>query len=224
MPSFSDFRTEVFGLSVADVKYQAPSWKESRRVIVVREEIAKRLNACGRCLFNMPDYTFHAIVTTLAHSPEDVWRFYNSRADCENRIKELKDDFGADGFCLQSFDGTEGVFRIICFLFNLIADFKRNIIVDERPRMSTLRNSLLVIGAILGMKGRDPVLRLGLRGQWQMAFQALLDRIEAVVRSTAAQLVNLQEIAGLMPLRPWRLRRCRRHTPDWLSPGWLLGN
>jgi hypothetical protein len=37
----------------------------------------------------------------------ETWRFYKSRAECENRIKELKEDFGANGFCLHSFDGTE---------------------------------------------------------------------------------------------------------------------
>ena len=55
-----------------------------------------------------------------------LWRFYNSRAECENRIKELKEDFGAGGFCLHSFEWySEAAFRLICFLFNLIADFKR---------------------------------------------------------------------------------------------------
>ena len=42
---------------------------------------------------------------TLGHNPVQTWRFYNSRAESENRIKELKEDFGAGGFCLQSFDG-----------------------------------------------------------------------------------------------------------------------
>lgn len=51
----------------------------------------------------MPGYTFHAVVTTLALPATDLWRFSNSRAESENRSKELKVDFGADGFCLQSF-------------------------------------------------------------------------------------------------------------------------
>jgi hypothetical protein len=68
---------------------------------------------------------------TLDHDPVQTWRFYNSRAESENLIKELKEDFGAGGFCLQSFDGTEAAFRLICFLFNLIADFKREVTRDE---------------------------------------------------------------------------------------------
>jgi hypothetical protein len=96
-----------------------------------------------------------------------TWRFNHSRAESENRIKELKEDFGADGFCLQSFDGTETAFRLICFLFNLMADFKREVTRDQAHRLSTLRMQVLVIGAILGREGRYTVLRLGLRDRWR---------------------------------------------------------
>src|SRR5271167_617888 len=34
----------------------------------------------------VPGYTFHVLVTTLGHDPVQTWRFYNSRAECENRI------------------------------------------------------------------------------------------------------------------------------------------
>jgi hypothetical protein len=106
-----------------------------------------------------------------------TWRFYNSRAEIENRIKELKDDFAADGFCLQSFYGTEAAFRLICFLFNLVTEFKREVIQDEAPRLSTLRTKVLVIGAIMGREGRHPLLRLGLRDRWRQHFALLLERI-----------------------------------------------
>ena len=37
----------------------------------------------------------------------EVWRTYRGRADCENRIKELKADFGLDTFNLHDFWATE---------------------------------------------------------------------------------------------------------------------
>jgi hypothetical protein len=94
--------------------------------VVVRETIRERPAARGRKLLEVPGYTFQVLVTTLGHDPGPTWRFYNSRAECENRIKQLKDDFGAGGFCLHSFDGTTAAFRLIGFLFNLSADFKRD--------------------------------------------------------------------------------------------------
>ena len=104
---------------------------------MVRELLDERPEARGRKLLEVPGYTFHVLVPTLGHDPVATWRFYNSRAESENRIKELKEDVGADGFCLQSFAGTEAAFRLICLLFNLIAEFKREVIQNEAPRLST---------------------------------------------------------------------------------------
>src|SRR5712691_6838160 len=135
------------------------------------------------------------------HDPVQTWRFYNSRAESENRIKELKQDFGADGFCLHSFDGTEAAFRLICFLFNRIADFKREVTQNEAPRLMTLRTRLLVIGAIRGADGRQQILRLGLRGRWRQRFAALLARIAAPAVSTVAQFAA--DLNNPVP-RPWK--------------------
>jgi len=172
------------GLEAAETSYQAYGWQAPRRLVVVRETLRERPEARGRKLLEVPGYTFHVLVTTLSHDPVQAWRFYNSRAESENRIKELKEDFGAGGFCWQSFDGTEAALRLICFLFNLIADFKREVTQDDSPRLMTLRTRLLVIGAIRGAEGRKPVLRLGLRGRWRQRFQALLARIAALAVST----------------------------------------
>jgi hypothetical protein len=90
------------GLEAAETSYQALGWKAPRRLVVVREELRQRPEARGRMLIEVPGYTYHVLVTTLAHNPVETWQFYNSRADSENRLKELKEDFGADGFCLQS--------------------------------------------------------------------------------------------------------------------------
>ncbi|MFI5342317.1 MAG: IS1380 family transposase [Candidatus Methylomirabilales bacterium] len=195
------------GLEVAETWYQGLQWPAARRLVVVRERIQDRPEARGRRLFEIPGYTFHAVVTTLPLPPEDVWRFYNSRADSENRLKELKDDFGARGFSLQAFDGTEAAFRLICFLFNLVALFKRDVTGNERPQLTTLRSRLLVVGAILGARGRRPILRLGLTGRLQARFAALLDRIATLAGPTVAQLATWGEMHGFSPPSRWRTRK-----------------
>jgi hypothetical protein len=201
------------GLEVAETPYQALKWAAARRLVVVRELVRERPEARGRRLIEVPGYTFHAVVTTLPLAPEDVWRFYNSRADSENRLKELKDDFGARGFCLQSFDGTEAAFRLICFLFNLVALFKREVTRNERPQLATLRARLLVVGAILGARGRHPILRLGLTGQVRAHFATLLDRIVALARPTVAQLGNWAAMHGFSPPTPWRAKKSQIAFP-----------
>jgi hypothetical protein len=201
------------GLEVAETWYQGLRWPAARRLVVVRELIQERPEARGRRLFEVPGYTFHAVVTTLPLLPEEVWRFYNHRADSENRLKELKDDFGARGFSLQAFDGTEAAFRLICFLFNLVALFKRDVTRNERPQLTTLRARLLVVGAILGARGHRPILRLGLTGRLQATFAALLDRIATLAGPTVAQLANWGEMRGFSPPSRWRTRKSPRAFP-----------
>ena len=203
------------GLEAGETTYCAHGWHAPRRLVVVRELLDERPEARGRKLLEVPGYTFHVLVTTLGHDPVATWRFYNSRAESENRIKELKEDFGAGGFCLQSFDGTEAAFRLICFLFNLIAEFKREVTEDQAPRLSTLRTKVLVIGAILGREGRHTVLRLGLRERWRQRFAALLQRIAALAISTVAQFADY---AKNPTLRPWKPRRPAHRHPLVLVP------
>ncbi len=205
------------GLEVSEVAYQTYGWPQPRRVVCVRERIAERPQARGRQLLEVPGYTFHAVVTTLSLPAAEVWRFYNSRAESENRIKELKEDFGADGFCLQSFDGTEAVFRLICCLYNLMAEFKRDILRDTTRRLLTVRHQVLVVGAILGARGRTPVLRLGLRRRWRERFAGLLARINAHVASTVAQFDLVALYQQLGPPRPWKPRRAKS-SPSTLIP------
>jgi len=125
----------------------------------------------------VPGYRFHAVVTTLTTPPEEVWRTYNGRADSENRIKELKDAFGADGFCSQRFAGTDAALRFICFLYNLIAEFQRALGGPVQRTLATLRTTLFACGAILGASGRRPILRLSRAKPWQATFLDALQRL-----------------------------------------------
>lgn len=202
------------GLEVAETRYLPPSWKHSRRIVVVRERISERPDAKGRRLFDLPGYTFHTVVTTLELPAIEVWRFYNGRADCENRLKELKHDYGADGFCLNAFDGTEAVFRMICAFYNLLAAFKADVTRDPAPQLARLRTEHFVAGAIVGRDGRDVVLRLGLRGRYRERFSALLERIDSTTRSTVTQLRNALEPLAFTDSRPWQPRPARRQSPS----------
>lgn len=192
------------GLEVAEGMYHPHYWEAPRRVVVIRKQIRRQVKGV---LFEIVDWQYHAIVTTLSSPAIDVWRFYNGRGDCENRIKELKYDFNGDGFCLQSFNGTEAVFRLNCFLFNLVSDFKRVVLHDLTLTLSTIRSKVFVVGVLLGSRGRNKVLRLGLTRRWKQEFQMLLDRVRGLTTSTVAHLQKLLETSDLDVPSPWRLRR-----------------
>jgi hypothetical protein len=192
------------GLEVAEGMYQPPYWAAPRRVVVIRKQVRRQVKGM---LFELVDWEYHAIVTTLSIPAVEVWRFYNGRGDCENRIKELKYDFNGDGFCLQSFYGTEAVFRLNCFLFNLVSDFKRVVLHDIALTLGTIRSKVFVVGVLLGCRGRNKVLRLGLTRRWKEEFQLLLHRLSGLTISTVAHLRKLLETHELEASSPWRLRR-----------------
>ncbi|MFV0387459.1 MAG: IS1380 family transposase, partial [Pyrinomonadaceae bacterium] len=90
------------GIEICEQMYKSPSWRKPRRMIVVRRKLSKRPNAIGKPLSLFPEdeihrnYRYSAYVTNMKLAPSEVWRIYRNRAEAENRIKELKYDFGFD--------------------------------------------------------------------------------------------------------------------------------
>lgn len=168
---------------VADVQYKG-AWEKERRVLFVRRAI--RTDSKGQ-LFEIPLYEYTALVTTLQQTAAYCVNFYDQRGECENVIKEFKADFGARGFCLKSFVATEAALRLITILFNLVTDFKREILRDTSATLGTVRCKIFVVGAMLGRSARRQILRLGI-GKWKERFETLLGRVLSFDPSTAAQL------------------------------------
>lgn len=162
---------------VAEFPYKALKWKKHRRMVVVREQVRPGKDNRGKMLFDIPDYTYSAVLTNLDDPALDVWRFYNKRADCENRIKELKEDFGADGFCLDSFYGTEAALRLVSFLYNLITLFRNAVLKNPSLTLKTIRYQLLTLGAQLGASGRKKKLKISAHGHLREKLITLIDRI-----------------------------------------------
>jgi hypothetical protein len=146
--------------AVGEFQLRLHNWKAARRFVVVRERVREKRNSVGRKLIDVPGFTFRIFVTSCTAAPLDIWREYNRRADMENRIEELKNDLGADGFCLKQFFATEAAFRSILLLFNLLAEFQRAAGLSRYQQPATLRAQVLTCGAILGRAGRRIVLYL----------------------------------------------------------------
>ncbi|KFO66995.1 hypothetical protein ER57_13820 [Smithella sp. SCADC] len=61
---------------------------------------------------------------------QQVWNLYKQRADAENRIKELKYDFGFDSFNMKSFYGTEAALNMVMLAYNLMSLFRQGLYVN----------------------------------------------------------------------------------------------
>lgn len=148
------------GIAVADVRATLPAWRgQVRRFVCLRQTLTERPAASGRRLIECPGYTYRVFITTVPFAAELVTRMYAGRADCENRIKELKElkeDLSLDTFCLQSFDATDAAFRTGCVLYNLLMGFRETVLPScwfER-RLRAVRDLVFLVGADLIPKAR----------------------------------------------------------------------
>lgn len=156
-------RTEVPGLSVQEVEPDQPG----RRLIVVRQRVAERPQAGGKTLFELPGHRFQALVTNLPSSVDAaaVWRRYNGRADLENRIKELGEQFGIKRLCVDNFWGTEAMHHLAIAAYNLCVLLQRRLGQLEKCELNTLRWRLFRRAAVWSQKGGKPTLKLAVRAK-----------------------------------------------------------
>jgi hypothetical protein len=167
------------GIECAEFMYQAASWSQPRRIVALRQLIKLRPKASGKYLFDMHDYRYQAWVSNLTLPPAEVWRLYRGRADSENRIEELKYDFGVDGFCLKEFYATEAAFRSVMIAYNLISLFRQVILkVKIQPRLQSIRFKCFAIGSWIGKRYRKKVLKVSLPHQRRPWFEGLFAKIE----------------------------------------------
>jgi len=162
------------GIAVSEVMFQAQGWSRARRVVLVRQHAKDRDFIRGRELFNDPAYLYQGILTSRADVPEDVWRFYRDHAVIENQIRELKWDYGIDGFCQKKFFATEAAFRLVCVTYNLMSLLQEKLGRKVYQTLGTLRTQMLACGAVVGKSGRKTMLRISLRGPWREQFQRAL--------------------------------------------------
>lgn len=160
------------GIAVSEVVFQAHGWTRARRVVLVRQRKKERDFVRGRELFDDPAYLYQGILTNRTDPPEDVWRFYRGHAEVESRIRELKWDYGIDGFCQKKFFPTEAAFRLVCVTYNLISLLQEKLGHQVYQTLGTLRAQLLAVGALVGRSGHRTVLRLSLAGPWRERFEA----------------------------------------------------
>ena len=164
------------GLELTEMMYQAPSWQSPRRIIAIRQHVKQRANAKGKTLSLFADdeaigqWRYSALVTDLNLPALQIWRLYRGRADCENRIKELKYDFAAGSLNLRDFWATEAALHTVMMAFNLMSLFKQALLKQtirkdgtDKPiqhTLSTLRHQLFAQPGFITHEGRRPLLKL----------------------------------------------------------------
>ena len=107
-----------------------------------------------------------------------IWHMYNPRADCENRIRELKYEYGIEGFCMEDFYATEAAFRWTMVAHNLMSLFRLHVLNNKHhPVLSTIRFQCIAIGSYLVKSARKTTLLLSAKEKRKQFLQELFIKV-----------------------------------------------
>ena len=193
-PLLDDKGERVEGIELTRFAYQANAWSKARWVVGIRQHIEQRAAPKGKTLNLFADdpvigkYRFSALVSDVDLSATLIWRMYRGRADCENRIKELKYDFAADSFNMQDFWATEAAMNTVMLAYNLMSLLRQVLLKTSTVKHSsnniqhtlqTLRYKLFAKPAYITTESRKPILHMAVAMQQRTWMQGLWDASKA---------------------------------------------
>ncbi|MFP5039573.1 IS1380 family transposase [Parasediminibacterium sp. JCM 36343] len=147
------------GIWITEITFKQGGWSKARRIIVIKQLEEVRHKTTGKkltSLFKQADLDkekvyktrYHAFVTNQTLPAIEIWEQYKRRGDAENRIKELKEDFGVQGFCMDSFCATETAMRFVMIAYNLMSLFRLLTLQKQpSPTLATLRFNCFAVGS-----------------------------------------------------------------------------
>lgn len=179
-----EYRDIGGGVEVGELMYRAVDWKKPRRMVVIREEIKEgEKKKKEPKLLELKGHTYQVIVTAIEDwAPEEVWRFYNDRANVENMLKEGMMGYGLDTVVSHQYGGNMAHFYITMLTYNLMNWFKEGVLGQEKvKRMAKwVRQHFFLIAGRLVSGGRKLVLRLSEGYPWKEEYHKAECRLEAL--------------------------------------------
>ncbi|MEK7691121.1 MAG: transposase, partial [Bdellovibrionota bacterium] len=114
-------------------------------------------------LFESANYRFDCLATNdLNINPRAAFEFYNGRANIENNIRELKNDYALGKIVTESFNANDVITQVTLLAYLLMQHFKRTLQPKEmfKMRLSTLRWQVLNIPGTMYREARRRWIRL----------------------------------------------------------------
>jgi len=154
----------------------------SLRMVVIRQRIKSNSSPRKQLkLLTTEDvrYDYQVILTSSDKEAEEVWRFYNQRACCENFIKEGIYGFGLDKVVSHNYGGNYAWFELMMLAYNLMNFFKEQVLNQKKVKntIQTIRDGLFLIPARLISTSRRRVLKLEETWIYKKEYDAALARL-----------------------------------------------
>ena len=151
-------------------------------MVVVRERVKKNASPRKQIkLLNTEDvtYDYQVILTNSGKEAQDVWRYYNQRACCENIIKEGIYGFGLDKVVSHTYGGNCAWFELLMFGYNLMNFFKEEVLNQKKHKnmIQTIRDRLFHVPGKLVSRSRYYVLKLERTWSYREQYDEALARL-----------------------------------------------
>lgn len=176
------------GLQISETTYQADGWEKARRIVMVRQEREKRPKAAGKSIKQLElfederdlgKYRYSCYVTDLDLPAKVIYDSYRGRADSENRIKELKNDFSLDEFVSHNFWATEACGCLIVMAYNFMSLFRHALINSQKKQfLKSIRYELLSVPAYLGKTRDKHILYLARSLKTRRSFLSIWEKLK----------------------------------------------
>jgi DDE family transposase len=172
------------GVSVGEMRYTGIGWRESRRMVVIREEEREdKRKKKQPTLFELMGYSYQVIVTNMKEMiPEEVWRFYNGRANVENMTKEGMLSYSLDENISHFYGANVAHFHLVMLAYNLMNLFKELVLEQkDKKRMGKwIRQRFFLIAGELVRGGRRFILKLSEDWAYRQEYNEAEGRLEGL--------------------------------------------
>jgi hypothetical protein len=150
-----------------DIRYQTKTWRKPRRLVVKAEVV--------RFPGREPRDNARYVVTNLTLKPERVYKIYRGRGDMENKIKELHYGLEIDRTSCMDFKPNQLRLLLTTAAYVLWQEIRRMAAGTElqNAQVSTLRERLLKLGAVVKHSFRRIVIHLPLSCPWVPVWRSI---------------------------------------------------
>ena len=164
--------------SFAETTYQPAKWDKPYRYCIIRKKLEPE-ESDQATLFTVNAYSYSAIVTNLAMTSANVWKFYSGREQCERDIRSLKEDYYLGNIPTQTFSANALYMEILLWAYDLVKWFQRLCLPgrDHRKTLNTLRQELLLMPGSFAQHGSRQILRFPKNAPQQKTFWYAKDKI-----------------------------------------------
>lgn len=114
-------------------------------------------------LLDATEYSYDALASNdMTISEREAYAFYNARANIENNIRELKNDYALGEIVTESFDANDAITQTTLLAYLLVSHFKRKLLPPQmqRSQLRTVRTYVFNIPARMLSQARRKILKL----------------------------------------------------------------